>query len=437
MSSDVTTHEYATISVGPKPAAHQLSIEEADLLTRLSEKRPGFCTRGFNKVTFGSWCGVVGLGRRMLEVLPKVDKDASDGHERALLISMLQKSGALPFHKVATASQGSVRLPLLEIFVAAYFDSLFAIAKGGLLRRYEVRADDLQVVRGRLALERQFGSLANRADILACRFDELTADNIWNQILKAALRSTRTLISSPILSRQWVELMGLFDDVADVRPLSRDLDRLRFDRHAARYRTATTWARWILRTVSPDLRSGAGDAPALLFNMNEVFEAAVAKQLASQLEIGDELSAQDKVTHFGSAQHEEGPSPFLELIPDLIIRRSGDVVLIADTKWKMLPLNVEGIPKISPSDVYQLYAYAATYGCPDVVLIAPLHAGLKGMRPHVIRLAERGRMFANLRCVLVDVRQPSWDLAAVLAGPVPGSGFHRPAIATSPAQAGR
>jgi 5-methylcytosine-specific restriction endonuclease McrBC regulatory subunit McrC len=71
----------------------------------------------------------------------------------------------------------------------------------------------MRTVRGRIAVMRQLGKLANRPDLVACTFDELAVDNVWNQVLKRAIRTTRPWIRSGELNRQWVELMGVLDGV--------------------------------------------------------------------------------------------------------------------------------------------------------------------------------------------------------------------------------
>jgi 5-methylcytosine-specific restriction enzyme subunit McrC len=67
--------------------------------------------------------------------------------------------------------------------------------------------------------------------------------------------------------------------------------------------------------------------------------------------------------------------------PDIIVRRGADggkaAVAIIDTKWKRMSTAIEdGKHGMSQADVYQMMAYGRLYGCPELVLLYPHHAGL-------------------------------------------------------------
>ena len=58
---------------------------------------------------------------------------------------------------------------------------------------------------------------------------------------------------------------------------------------------AIDWARWILALLAPALRAGRTEAPALLFNMDWLFESAVATVARRRVyeESGLTVEAQD------------------------------------------------------------------------------------------------------------------------------------------------
>lgn len=408
----LTVFEHRDIAVTASGDHGTLSTREAELLSRLAGERPGLCTRGYASVSLGSWCGVVGIGSRVLEILPKLDSHEPIGSARALLLNMLQKAGALPAARFAAAGQSHVEQPLLEVFIAAFFQAVFALSKGGLLRRYELHAEDLRVVRGRIVLRRQVATLADRRDVIACAFDELTSDNAWNQTLKAAVRVVRPWIASSALSREWAELMGVLDEVSDRQPEATELSELRFDRLAQRYRPAMTWARWILALLSPTLRAGRHEAPALLFDMNRVFQDAVAAQLARALPDDAQVVRQDASRWLGHVELPGGRQNVHRLIPDLVISRRGRVVVIADTKWKVIPA-IGGVPEIAPSDVYQMLAYAAAYEVTELVLLVPATSSTAPDALQPIRLPSLGAGAPTLRVVRVAVGDSTWSLDAI------------------------
>ena len=58
-----------------------------------------------------------------------------------------------------------------------------------------------------------------------------------------------------------------------------DVSRLAFDRNTERYRPAVALARLIILNYQPDVRRGGHDVLAILFDMNELFEKYILRQL--------------------------------------------------------------------------------------------------------------------------------------------------------------
>ena len=62
--------------------------------------------------------------------------------------------------------------------------------------------------------------------------------------------------------------------------------------------------------------------------------------------------------------------PGVRLEPDLAFRRGDAFPLLIDTKYKRLRLS-EAALGISQDDMYQMFAYARRYACPQVLLLYP------------------------------------------------------------------
>src|SRR5690606_17598940 len=137
-----------------------------------------------------------------------------------------------------------------------------------------------------------------RIDRIACRFDDPDIDNSWNQVLKAALVATRPWTRGLESGRLWLEMAAAFDEVSlrgDGLALHRSLLA---DRQVSHYSPALRWAGWILQLLSPDIRSGSSSAPELLFDMNRVFESAVATRLRRRANLlGLQLHSQHSGRH--------------------------------------------------------------------------------------------------------------------------------------------
>ena len=407
----LTAFEHQTLPIGAVQAGISLTPDEAEYLTCLGELRPGFCKRGHRTVRLAQYCGVVNLGGRMLEILPKSDEHGSPAECRGVLLRLLRAAEHFPVFRHLPAGQHLRRAPLLEVFISAFFDAVTDIVRGGLLRQYQEHVQDLRVVRGRILAGRQFAVRANRLDQIACRFDDLTADNVWNQLIKAGLRAVRSWITSADLDRRWVELMAVFGEVTDVAIGSESLDRLVFDRQAARYRAAIDWARWIVSLLSPSLRAGESMAPGLLFDMNQLFQSAIAMALrrhsASDPTIA--VEAQDTSRQLTRLRGTPGRRAF-RLKPDLVVRRGGTVVVIGDTKWKRVKVSRAGYLMPGETDMYQMLAYATAFGCEHLSLIYPWHVGLANTRTTAFELPPVGGIRPVVRTLCVDLGDDSFRL---------------------------
>jgi 5-methylcytosine-specific restriction enzyme subunit McrC len=138
------------------------------------------------------------------------------------------------------------------------------------------------------------------------------------------------------------------------------------------YGDSLAWARLLLDEDSPLTGSGRNRAPSLLFPMEAVFEAYVAKHLPAQLTPHLYLSTQARSHHL--VRHLD--QDWFLLKPDLVIRSKDKNLCVLDTKWKLLDQRLgSGAEKygLSQADFYQLQAYGQNYldGVGDVVLIYP------------------------------------------------------------------
>ncbi|MNP21749.1 McrBC 5-methylcytosine restriction system component [compost metagenome] len=140
----------------------------------------------------------------------------------------------------------------------------------------------------------------------------------------------------------------------------------------AHYDAALTWARLILQDESPLTGTGPHKAPSLLFPMEAVFEAFVAKHLARQLCSDFSLRLQTRSLRL--VRHKE--QDWFQLKPDLLVQSFKTNRLVLDTKWKLVDAKKANSKEkygLDQSDFYQLQAYGQSYleGDGDVVLIYP------------------------------------------------------------------
>lgn len=400
----VTAFEHQVLTVGSGREA-MLRPHEAARLLELGASRPGFCTAGQHSVRLAQYAGLVNLGDRMLEVLPKVGEDAGVAGSRGTFLRMLKLASEVKLFSRDSASHDVDRQSLLGIFVSAFLDELVYLVRSGLLRRYQSRTDDLRLVRGRLQVARQAAVHGMRPDLLACRFDELTADNPWNQVLVSALIKVRPWIDSVADGRRWLELASAFDGVSPREDALALLGALIPDRQVRRYAPVLRWAELILRVLSPNVRSGGMEAPECLFDMNRLFESSVAATLRREgRATGLRVSPQEG-GRFLARVCTPGDERMFRLRPDLVIRDAAGVVALGDTKWTRINGDARGWLAPQESHAYQMHAYSSAFACSDLYLIYPWHDGLEKAQATSLRLPSASGKDVLLHVVCLDVTQ--------------------------------
>ena len=341
--------------------------------------------RGRRVVQVTSFVGVIRAPDGFqIEVLPKVGKAIGGGarEARQLLIEMLCCLQGLRHVHTDSARISAARMPLLEVFIAEFLLTVERIVKSGLRSDYSIRQDNLFALRGKLLMAPHLRQNLYRADRFFTEHDEFSSDRPENRLLHGALRRVLMLSASQANQQLARELQFVFANVPASAQPRIDFQRVRLDRGMGYYADALAWTRLILDEESPLTGTGGHRAPSLLFPMEAVFEAFVAKHLARQLARPLILKTQARSHHL--IRHRE--QNWFRLKPDLLIREGGRDALVLDTKWKLLDgLKANGTDKygLSQADFYQLQAYGQSYldGQGDVVLIYPKTAAFNQPLP--------------------------------------------------------
>lgn len=331
--------------------------------------------RGRRVIQVTSFVGVIRAPDGFqIEVLPKVGKLIGGGavEARQLLIEMLCCLNGFRHVRTDSAKLSAAHMPLLEIFISEFLRSVEHIVKRGLRSDYRLHQDNLFALRGKLLISPHLRQNLFRADRFFTEHDEFSTNRPENRLVHAALHQVLLLTGTQANQKLARELDFVFADVPPSTQTRIDFQQVRLDRGMGYYAEALAWARLIFNEESPLTGSGRHSAPSLLFPMEAVFEAFVAKHLAHQLAPPHILKTQARSHHL--VRHRD--RDWFRLKPDLLIRDSEQDLLVLDTKWKLLDgLKANGTDKygLSQSDFYQLHAYGQSYldGTGDVVLIYP------------------------------------------------------------------
>lgn len=365
----IIEHQSIPVLAKRERGAAALSQTQALFLERLEKRLPQRTfSWGHQCVKFAHYCGVITLGDITLEILPKIyGLETEYGASREALIKMLYQARRLKPQPGGMAELSLQKHHLLDIFIRFFCELLHTELMQGMIREYLTQQENLPVLRGRLRIEQQMKHNLAHRERLFCQYDEFSADNAHNRILKYVL-SLRLAIGDQA-RKQVTELLMRFEAISDIRAEVSDLDQLVFDRATNRYKPVFEQCRWFLQSIHPDVVAGGTPSLALLFDMNRLFEAYVASQLRKAIWAkGLQLREQGPQKYL--IRREADNAPLFMMKPDMAILDDGRVIAIADAKWKLLD-DSERKMGISQADLYQMASYASRYGVARLALIYP------------------------------------------------------------------
>ncbi|KRC81305.1 McrC family protein [Sphingomonas sp. Root241] len=326
--------------------------------------------------------GVIAAEGCTLEILPKIEglgtgeDEASRTRIREQLIHMLAVAYDLDLAIGEATPLGTQKRTLLEVLIGIFCARLTDVLRNGMPRRYVHHEEDLPALRGRLDVQRQFTTLAATPNKLACRYEAFSADIALNQVMKAAVTRLSQVAQSPANQRRLRELAHIYADIAAVPVKALRWDVIVLDRTNHRWRALRDLARLLLAGEYQTTSHGKAPGFSLLFAMNDLFEAYVARVLARALRHTDlRVVAQDRRLY---CLAEPSGARRFQVRPDIVVRRGQETVMVIDTKWKRISARIDD-PKqgVSQADVYQMMAYGRLYRCPSLMLLYPHHGGLR------------------------------------------------------------
>ena len=385
------THEWGRVAVhnGTSPAPERaFTRAQANALLLAARSHPLANRSGTNilvdrytEIWAQQVVGVIAAPGCSLEILPKIDATSDENDEtiRTSLVSMLDVALGLKLGDGQALAMAHQKETLLDILIRLFADRLLAEARRGLPLAYMAQEENLAALRGRLDVIRQFTHNAVRPDRLACRFDTLMPDTPLLRVMKACVLMLRRHARVLETQRRLDELRFLLAEVSDVPVNALPWARVRIDRTNRRWETLYALAKLFLKRewqrTNHDAKAGQGIT--LLFAMNDLFEAYIAA-LARRALLGSDLTVHSQGgLRYCLMEEVDGGKERFQTTPDILIKRNGQVVMVIDTKWKLIGRNPEDKKRgVSQSDVYQMMAYARLYQCREVMLLYPHHASL-------------------------------------------------------------
>lgn len=320
-------------------------------------------------ITFKNYVGLIQLKSGFqLEVLPKVDIASSDKDIKKIFVKMLCSMKEFSSKVFNTANLNIDKMNLYEIFINMYLKEVFWLTKKGLKSSYVLNNDNLNVCKGKLILKEQLKENLVHKEKFYVSYDEYSINRPENKLIKSTLIKLFELSINDTNKKMCAQLIKCFENVEPSDNYDFDFSKVVIDRNTKIYENVISWSKVFLKKKSFTTFSGNSVSRALLFPMEKVFEAYIAKYVKKIFDDCD-VRIQDTGYYLFSS-----PLKKFALRPDLVVTKSDGTLVILDTKWKRLFNNPKKNYGISQSDMYQMYAYSKKYKTPYVWLLYPLNS---------------------------------------------------------------
>jgi len=305
-------------------------------------------------IRFSHYVGVLQVGDLVIEILPKTEAAAPEVW-RQVLLEMLALAGIVKIETTVPTGLGLRANFLLDYYFAHFLEKVQGLLGNGLIRKYRPRRQNEKAWKGQLDFQKQIQHNIARQERFYTRRDHYDYSHTANRMLYTALSRLPQLTDNPFLRNKALGLQAAFPKLASWSFSAPAFRQIMSDQTFLNYRPALELSYLILKNFQPDIRTGSHHVLAILFDMNQLFEVFIYKQLVkarlADIEIYRQVSR-----------------PFWfnrKIRPDIFIKINNQH-LILDTKWKVLP---DGKP--SMEDLKQIFIYNQYFGAQKGILIYP------------------------------------------------------------------
>lgn len=312
-----------------------------DALLKLNELHEGNYFEPIAKgLKFNQYVGIIQVAGLTIQIHPKADKDDDDNRWKNVLLKMLTACGKLNAKTAGAANVKRQHLNLLEVYFERYLLEIEILIRQGLIKQYRKQTKNTKALKGKLEFAGHIQKNVIHKERFYTTHQVYDKDHLLHQIMHKALGIVDQFTKGTRLY-DLTKRVGLnFPKIGNQNISVQQLNNLKLDRKSQHYKHALELARLIILNYSPDITGGKEKMLSLLFDMNELWETYILKQLQKACYGSDiEVSGQESISFWG----------YNSLRPDIVLR-SGDKTYVIDTKWKRPKNNTASV-----SDLRQMY----------------------------------------------------------------------------------
>jgi 5-methylcytosine-specific restriction enzyme subunit McrC len=315
-----------------------------------------FFTPIHNGIQFNSYVGVIQVGKLIIEILPKADRNESPNVNlwQEVLLDMLKICNEL---KVDNTSESSLKIKnnsILDLYFEMYLNELESLIHKGLIKKYRKLRSNQTALKGKLLFSQNIQKNNVHQEYFYCEHNTYDKDHLIHQILLKGLLVLDCLVSANLKDKV-NRLLSYFEDIQRVNINKSHFDKIVNNRKNTHYQKALSIAKMIILNYSPNLNSGSNNMIALLFDMNKLWEEYIFRILLKNASEEYEVSYQNSEDFW----------EYKTIRPDIVIKAKNQTYII-DTKWKI-------VDNTNPSDndLKQMFTYNLHWEAKRSILLYP------------------------------------------------------------------
>lgn len=246
---------------------------------------------------------------------------------------------------------------IYDLFAEILSKGVSYLLKQGLHKEYILKEDALTTLRGKLNLQETIKEKLSQRARLACEYDELTINNIFNKIIKTTIDILLNKSDVKVERKRLLKnLMLYFDGVDNIVTSTIQWNLLRYDRNSRTYQMLHSICYFILQNLLLSTEQGNTKMPHFSDeHMNLLFQRFVMEYYKKH---HPEYKPSAKQIKWNFCEGHSSYSAMLPIMQSDITLSLGERTLIIDTKYYSKNLQEHyGKHSVHSPNFYQIHTY--------------------------------------------------------------------------------
>jgi len=307
-------------------------------------------------IKFGSYVGVIQIGGLTIEILPKIDRQATDDPAekdkwQGVLLNMLSVCRKISVDTVSETQLKRRYNSILDVYFEMYLNEVEQLIRRGLIKQYRKVGSNQKALKGKLLFAQNIRHNLVHKERFYCEHQVYDRHHLIHHIIFKGLKVIENLVSYRLRDKLHRILFEL-DSFQEINITAQHFDRITLNRKSYVYANALEIAKMFILNFSPSLHTGHHAMLTLLFDMNSLWEEYVYRILKKYHQ-----------NHQVQAQRSKKFWENRSIRPDIIITTPDKHRTVIDTKWK-----IKNSKRPAINDLKQMFAYNLHWSANSVLL---------------------------------------------------------------------